>query len=143
VDDVSTAQLSYPVLTIAWNGFLATGADEETLRVCSADGFESGFYDSLRIIDSRGALYVVQAARKARPATGALRRLLGRGRWQVDLELAAGDPLDLRDVKIQVIAAIYRNPTRWEEAGTLARTVQAVVEAGTINAVMELFSGDG
>jgi hypothetical protein len=139
---VSTELLSFPVLTIAWNGFLATGEDEATLRVCSEDGFESGFYDSLRIIDSRGALYVVQAARKARPATGALRRLLGRGLWQVDLDLAAGDPLDLRDVKIQVIAAIHRNPARWEEAGTLEQTVRAVAEAGTIPAVMGLFAGD-
>jgi hypothetical protein len=139
---VSTELLSYPVLTIAWNGFLATGEDEETLRVCSEDGFESGFYDSLRIIDSSGALFVVRAARKARPATGPLRRILGRGLWRVDLDLAAGDPLDLRDVKIQVIAAIYRNPTRWEEAGTLDETVQAVAEAGTLQAVMGLFSGE-
>jgi hypothetical protein len=139
---VSTELLTYPVLTIAWNGFLATGQDEETLRVCSEDGFESGFYDSLRIIDSRGALYVVQAARKARPAKGALRRLLGRGLWHVDLDLAAADSLDLRDVKIQVIAAIHRNPARWEEAGTLEQTVQAVAAAGTIPAVMALFAGE-
>jgi len=139
---VSTELLSYPVLTIAWNGFLATGEDEETLRVCSKDGFESGFYDSLRIIDSRGALYTVRAARKARPAKGALRQLIGRGLWQVDLDLAVGDPLDLRDVKIQVVAAIYRNPTRWEEAGTLEQTVRAVAEARTLQAVMGLFSGE-
>jgi hypothetical protein len=139
---VSTELLSYPVLAIAWNGFLATGEDEETLRVCSQDGFESGFYDSLRIIDSRGAFYVVQSARRARRAKGALRRLVGRGLWQVDLDLAAGDPLDLRDVKIQVIAAMHRNPTRWEEAGTLEQVVRAVADAGTLQEVMALCAGE-
>lgn len=139
---MTTETLEYPVLTIAWNGFLATGHSETTLMTCSASGFDSGFYDSLRIIDSTGATYRVQAARKGKLVSGGLRRLLGDGLWRVDLDLAPGEPMGLPDVKAQVLAAIHQRACQWDEDGALGEVVGAVEQATTLQELMALFAGE-
>jgi hypothetical protein len=139
---VTNERLAYPVLTIAWNGFLSTGDDEHTLSVCSATGFESGFYDSLRIIDSSGAIFTVRAARKARLVKGGLRQLIGAGLWQVELDLARGETMGLPEIKAQVIAALHRRPDQVEEDGTLGEALGAAEAATTLKELMGLFAGD-
>jgi len=140
---VTTERLEYPVLTIAWNGFLAAGESERTLKVCSDSGFESGFYDSLRIIDSRGASYTVQAARRERRVEGGLGGLLQRSRlWQVDLQLAPGVTMGLPDIKAQVVAAIHQRASQWGEDGAHEDVARAAQAAASLQELIGLFADE-
>jgi hypothetical protein len=138
---VNTAGLNYPVLTIARSGLLATIGSEQALRTCNARGLKARYFESLRIIDSSGASFIVGSAKKVRLLKGGLRLLIGSGVWLVELDLTQGEAMGLADVRKVVTEAMRRLPQQWTPAGPLEEAVRLAEEAPTLKDLMQLFTG--
>lgn len=140
------AELNYPVLALGPEGFAYTVGDEVTLRSGRALAIDRGYFEKLRVIDPRGALYRVTFVRDARIAPGEwLGRILGRfanPRMRVQLEMEQERILTLDEVKEEVRDGIRRLAEVHDEApGGTRYLLSRVKRAASIPDLLECFKG--
>lgn len=135
-------KIKYPIIAFSNGAVIYLARHEADLTICSKRGFDNGFYNDLKIIDSDGNSFDVHGANKVGYG-GFLWGFSLKYGQRVRIELILSDSykdISIEDFKEKVLKQIKKDKHFWNAGGNFENLVLTIKDGKSYNEIINFLT---